>query len=479
MYSRSPHAAGEFQHIIATIVILGVGIVGAILWKPSLLSDSLPALGIVVGCMVVLLALGCRAKKLADYFICVSRDGIEFSKGWAPDLLHRLTRDWDDLYSLELIEIDAAANPDMIEKLRHLNQVIWYADGTLNTRQSLRFNFKSGGAANVWLSRFNRLQLKCLFLAIDTWIEPSRLSREVVRAKNMLLIECAGNGSYTDIWMQELEDKFSTTGFMPLNSGDCLQDGAYRITTELSTRGQSAVYLGSNRIGQAVVIKELVLPAVSAQAATDKQREMFRREVQLLIKVNHPKIARVLDSFMQNNRDYIVLEYRQGLSLSQKYRLGDRLVESEVVDVISQVLEIVKYLHGLEPPIVHRDLTPDNIILQKDGKVAIVDFGAANEFLGGVTSTLVGKQSYMPPEQIKGRACLQSDIYAIGATAYFLLTGEDPQALSESSPRSANDSVSQSMDEFVQACTRLDPLQRFESCAIALESLKGCVTHAQ
>lgn len=480
-YSRSPYEDVIWSQVVAVAVFCAVGLVAIILWNPRHvpIADLLPGFGIVAALCGLAMALGFWLKQLLIYHISLSSNGMEFSKGWGSDLLNRLKRNWDDLYSVEMVEIDVGSNSDLQSKLRHLNQVIWYGDGTLNTRQSLRFNFKSGGAANVWLSRFNRLQLKCLFLAIENWIEPSKLSRDVVRAKNMLLIECAGDGSYTDVWMQDLEDKFSTTSFAPLISGQCLQDSTYRITTELSTRGRSAVYLGSNKTGQPVVIKELVAPSDSNSIESQKQKEMFHREVRLLLKVDHEKIARVLDFFTESDRDYIVIEYRQGLSLRQKYHLGERLDEADVIDVLKQLLEVVQFLHHMDPPIIHRDLTPDNIILQKDGTIAVVDFGAANEYLGGVTSTLVGKQSYMPPEQVRGKASPASDIYAIGATAYFLLTAEDPEALSESSPRSRVDSVSASLDEVIRKCTRIEPEDRYASCEEVLDALKESLSHVR
>jgi serine/threonine-protein kinase len=104
--------------------------------------------------------------------------------------------------------------------------------------------------------------------------------------------------------------------------------------------------------------------------------------------------------------------------------------------------EILNYLHTQDPPIIHRDLTPDNVVRREDNDVVLIDFGAANEFVGTATGTLVGKQAYISPEQLRGKATTSSDIYALGGTVHFLLTGKDPEALSASHPKELNAVVS-------------------------------------
>src|SRR5262249_51278705 len=99
----------------------------------------------------------------------------------------------------------------------------------------------------------------------------------------------------------------------------------------------------------------------------------------------------------------------------------------------------------------------------EDGEVFLIDFGAANEYVGVATGTLVGKQAYIAPEQFRGKAAPQSDIYALGGTMHFLLTGEDPQALSSSHPRAINKNVSDAIDELVAEATRLELADRIAS----------------
>jgi serine/threonine protein kinase len=108
-------------------------------------------------------------------------------------------------------------------------------------------------------------------------------------------------------------------------------------------------------------------------------------------------------------------------------------------------------------------LTPDNIILREDDTIAVIDFGASNHFLGTATQTLIGKQAYMPAEQLRGKSDQRSDIYSFGATLFFLLTGQDPEPLSASHPKAENPKVPTALDELVAHCTQLEAVDRPQS----------------
>jgi serine/threonine protein kinase len=130
---------------------------------------------------------------------------------------------------------------------------------------------------------------------------------------------------------------------------------------------------------------------------------------------------------------------------------------------------VVSYLHDRNPPIIHRDLTPDNMIVRDDDKLFLIDFGAANEFVGSATGTLVGKHAYMSPEQIRGKAEPASDYYALGGTIFFCLAGADPEPIRSSSPRAAGCAVSDLMERLVSELTSLDPHKRDLSLLTKLE----------
>jgi serine/threonine protein kinase len=111
--------------------------------------------------------------------------------------------------------------------------------------------------------------------------------------------------------------------------------------------------------------------------------------------------------------------------------------------------------------VVHRDFTPDNLILNNDGVLKLVDFNVAQQKDVTATGTVVGKHAYLPPEQFRGHPGTRSDIYALGATLYYLLTGEEPEPISVSRPRAVVGQVSQELDDIVARATAPNETDRY------------------
>ncbi|MFM7889019.1 MAG: serine/threonine protein kinase, partial [Pseudanabaena sp.] len=183
----------------------------------------------------------------------------------------------------------------------------------------------------------------------------------------------------------------------------------------------------------------VALKALSLRRMNEwKVLELFEREAKVLAQLDHPAIPRYLDYFQidhENDRDfYIVQQLVAGRSLAQEITNGWHGSESDIQQIAEQVLDVLIYLHELKPPVVHRDIKPQNLIRQPNDKIALVDFGAVqdtyrNTQIGG--STVVGTYGYMPPEQFRGKAVPATDLYALGATILFLLTGRSPSDLPE------------------------------------------------
>ena len=189
---------------------------------------------------------------------------------------------------------------------------------------------------------------------------------------------------------------------------------------------------------------------------------MFNREALLLSKLDHPNIAKVLDYFVENEHHYEVIEYIDGMDLRRFVKDRGPQPEEFILNWARQICEILIYLHTQAPPIVHRDLTPDNLVLSVNVGLVLIDFGAANAFIGTATGTMVGKQSYMPPEQLRGKSVPQSDIYALGCTLYFLLTGSDPMPLEIANPGEKT-AVSRDLNALIMKCTAQKVEDRFHS----------------
>lgn len=281
--------------------------------------------------------------------------------------------------------------------------------------------------------------------------------------------------SFTRLWESELSSRFASTAFVPLEPGSSLQAGSIVVVGQIAFGGLSAIYLARRKDGTRVVLKEAVVPANADETTCKKALEMFDREARFLIALRHARIARVFDHFVENGRHYLLLEHIEGTDLRRLVRDSGPQPESFVIRWAAEVADILDYLHSQSPPIVHRDVTPDNLVLANDGHITLIDFGAANEFVGTATGTLIGKQSYISPEQFRGKAQTASDLYSLGCTMYFLLTGEDPEPLAESNPRPKNSAVSIEVDQIVASCTAEETESRVQDAKQLAQSLRQII----
>jgi hypothetical protein len=209
--------------------------------------------------------------------------------------------------------------------------------------------------------------------------------------------------------------------------GESLRDGRFVVIGTLGQGSQGRTFDGvDKRVGQPVAIKRFDVRG----AASWKDVDLAEREARVLQSLSHPKLPRYIDRFEEDGALYLVMEKIEGESLASVRKRGETLGEKDVVRLLRDASEVLEYLHGRSPPVIHRDLKPGNVLRRPDGSFAFVDFGAVRDKLrpeGG--STVVGTFGYMAPEQFQGRALPGSDVYAIGATALTMLTGREPEEL--------------------------------------------------
>ena len=227
-----------------------------------------------------------------------------------------------------------------------------------------------------------------------------------------------------------------------------LQNNRYKIQAILGQGGYGITYLATQTmLGRQVAIKEFFMKDYCGRASgspevtlgTDGSREMvlryrekFKKEAATLARLNHPNIVRVIDMFEENNTYYYVMEYADGPSLSQIIKARVKLPTDEALAMIKQVADAVSYLH--QENLCHYDIKPANILTSKKGQVILADFGLAKQYdeQGEETSTTpVGKsKGFAPPEQYRVGGVSdfspETDIYALAATLYKLLTGITP-----------------------------------------------------
>ena len=237
-----------------------------------------------------------------------------------------------------------------------------------------------------------------------------------------------------------------------LQAGQLLDGGTYRIDRLLGKGGMGAVYLAANTkaFDRPCVVKEIIeyydpLDPEARQRAVER----FEAEARTLAALKHPGIPDIYAYFIEGGRNYLVMEYIKGPDLAHGLsgERDGRTTEGrpqrveDVVRYVIQICEVLIYLEGQQPPVIHNDIKPANIILDENtGRAVLVDFGTAKFRSGphqpGALPGLPGRQQssvygtigYAAPELYEGKAEPRSDVYALAATAYHLLTDDDPRA---------------------------------------------------
>ncbi len=278
--------------------------------------------------------------------------------------------------------------------------------------------------------------------------------------------------SHTDLWLKSLSNAPKESELMPLYPGELLGNGRYRIIARIGVGGQGTAYLADDlHENIEIVIKENLFPVFVDPDVRVQAERRFNTEIELLKRLDHPNVVKMRDSFVSQYRGYLVLDFIDGDSLRQLVRKSGAFTEEKVITLASQMLNILQYLHELEPSVVHRDFTPENLILDKSDRLVLIDFNVARQMESTKTATVVGKHAYIPPEQFRADADTRSDIYAFGATLFFLLCAEDPEPISQSFPSMLNKTVSEKLNLIVAKSTAQEAGERYQSATEVLEDL--------
>lgn len=355
---------------------------------------------------------------------------------------------------------------------REIEKVILNGNISTIDKMKIKLLTSAGGTVTLGLNGMSANDIEYLLVSMTNWLPSSILDPQIHDLKEALwnadsqTLEQGQSKaiSFTQMWEDELTSRYSATAYIPLNPGQRLQNNNLKVVRQLALGGWSAIYLVQEANTKLKVLKESVIPPGTNETLKEKAQSMFLREAQLLLKLNHPQIVRVYEHFVEDNRHYLLLDYLSGQTVKQAVRLQGPYHQLDVIDYAKQLAEILIYLHSQTPAVLHRDLTPDNLIINSEGQLTLIDFGAANEMLGTATGTMVGKQSYIAPEQFQGHATEQSDLYALGATMYFMLSGQEAVPLTQASPRQAEKNeigtVSIALNKLVEDLTAQDPAGR-------------------
>lgn len=217
-----------------------------------------------------------------------------------------------------------------------------------------------------------------------------------------------------------------------LRPGDVLQH-RYRIDRLLGEGGMSWVYQGHHLMLEHPVAIKVIKPLFTDPNEAREHAEQLRVEAGIMAKLDHPNLVRAFDMFRHGEESVLVLEMVEGRNLDEVAQLAPKPIsERRVLAWTAQILDALEYLHSQDPPVIVRDLKPGNVMLGKDGRIRLIDFGLAKRMdrQGSGTRAFVrgmGSEGYAPLEQYaQASTDARSDLYAVGATMYFLLTKQAP-----------------------------------------------------
>lgn len=244
----------------------------------------------------------------------------------------------------------------------------------------------------------------------------------------------------------------------------------YEIQSVIGRGGMSTVYLAEHkRLHNRWAVKE-----VRKQQGV---RFDFLAEANILKRLQHPMLPRIVDIFEDGATLYIVEDYVQGISLRDYITQHHRIDEAIGIQWFRDLCDVLNYLHTQKPhPIIYRDMKPSNIMLQADGGLKLIDFGIAREYKqdSQADTTYIGTKGYAAPEQFgKAQTDVRTDIYSLGVTMYHLLTGKSPyEPPYQFVPaRQLNPALSHGMEHILNKCIQPEPGDRYQSVPELLDDL--------
>ena len=261
----------------------------------------------------------------------------------------------------------------------------------------------------------------------------------------------------------------------------------YEVIKTIGEGGMANVYLAEDTILNRKVAIKVLRGDLSAD---EKFIRRFEREALSVSNLSHPNIVEVYDVGEEDGEHYIVMEHIEGKTLKELLKKRDSLTLTEVIDIMTQLTDGISHAH--ESYIIHRDIKPQNIMIEDDGKVKITDFGIAmalNATQLTQTNSVMGSVHYLPPEQASGKnASIKSDIYSMGILMYELLTGTVPfkgdnaveialKHMKDKIPsiRKQDPSIPQSVENILLKATAKNPRNRYDSAKEIHEDLLHCM----
>lgn len=254
-------------------------------------------------------------------------------------------------------------------------------------------------------------------------------------------------------------------------------EGRYEIVSELGGGGMARVYRGQDRL----LNRNVTIKILREQYASDKEfLARFQREAQAVASLSHPNVVSIYDVGQEDDLHYLIMEYVEGRSLKDLISERAPLPPLEAIDISLQICDALEHAH--ENGVIHRDIKPHNILITRNGRVKVTDFGiaqAVSEVTMSQSGTMIGSVHYLAPEQARGGVIgATADIYSLGIVLYEMLTGdlpfhgETPVAVAlkhlQENPRPVrelNPNVPPALERVVMRTLEKDPARRYPSAA--------------
>lgn len=266
---------------------------------------------------------------------------------------------------------------------------------------------------------------------------------------------------------------------------------SYQVLRVLGQGGMGTTYLawkqGKQAVGSAFISSPgggslLVLKEMNADMAEiAKAQELFEREARTLKSLHHPGIPQFYDFFVEAGKKYLAMELVHGQDLEKRILTTGPVTPNNAIAWMIQTCQVLDYIHRQNPPLIHRDIKPANLMLRsRDNHIVVLDFGAVKE-IGTPLGTKIGAEGYSAPEQDRGQPVTQSDLYAIGPTLIFLLTGESPHKFYRPQGRGYRfdlesvPTIAPKLRAAIARVTNPNPSDRFATAKELAQALADCL----
>ena len=248
----------------------------------------------------------------------------------------------------------------------------------------------------------------------------------------------------------------------------------YEILKRIAEGGMGVVYLVKD-----LHLNKLAAVKVSRNPENGRERELIMSEMEMLKELSHPALPAITDFFEEEDAICLVMEYVDGITLEQYLRRFGRVEVDLAVKWAVELTEVLQYLHTRTPSVIYRDLKPSNIMIQPEGRLKLIDFGAAFVSAYGQEreELVMGTPGYSAPEQWQnGSAGKASDIYGLGAVLHEMLTGINPTRFpgKRRPVREYDKSISRELEKIIVICTKRRPGERYQSMKDLQKALCEC-----